>query len=73
MGETQFMGSFEKCVEMGETKFLLFISPFEKCLEMTEMQFLLFIVTDLHNWNKQNIGMIQKCDTRRAPNDLLDV
>merc|ERR1711989_254558 len=33
----------EKCLEMEETQFLLFIGTFEKCLEMGETQFLLFI------------------------------
>ena len=39
------LGSAEKCLEMGETQFLLFIGTFEKCLEMGETQFLLFIGT----------------------------
>ena len=36
------IGTFEKCLEMGDTQFLLFRGTFEKCPEMRETQFLLF-------------------------------
>ena len=36
---------FEKCLEMREMQFLLFIGTFEKFVEMGETQFLLFIGT----------------------------
>ena len=39
VGICRVIPPFEKCLEMGETHFFLFIDTFEKCLEMGEMQF----------------------------------
>ena len=70
-----FIGTFEKCLEMGETQSLLFIGTFEKCLKMGETQFFLFIGP--FKWLRHQQGapkvLIKKRDQHGFRYDLLDV